>query len=171
MAIKKNSISNFILLVLEKSIDGYSRFEDFTYHHYRYRWGIPELKKSALSQALRRLRLNGYIEKNFQEGRVVYKLSELGADALGIDNVPWDGKWRIVMFDIPENKRVIRDSFRRKLKEWKFKRWQQSVWITQKNITEKLRKLIDSLEITQWVAVIESNDQALHYMKFNGRGT
>lgn len=171
MSIKKKSISNFILLVLEKSIDGYCRFEDFTYHHYRYRWGIPELKKSALSQALRRLRLNGYIEKNLQEGKVVYKLSELGKDALGIDNGPWDGKWRIVMFDIPENKRVIRDSFRRKLKEWEFKRWQQSVWITRKNITEKLRKLIAQLEITQWVAVIESNDQVFHYITFNGRGT
>src|SRR3989344_3419862 len=28
----------------------------------------------------------------------------------------WDGKWRIVLFDIPEPKKKIRDSLRRKLK-------------------------------------------------------
>lgn len=171
MGIKKKSVANFILLVLEKSVDGYCRFEDFTYNHYRYHYGIPELKKPALSQALRRLRQGGYIEKDVKEGKVVYKLSELGTDALGIDNSPWDGKWRLVIFDIPEDKRGIRDLFRRKLKEWEFKRWQQSVWITKKNITGKLRKLIAELEITPWVAVIESEDQSLHYITFNGRGT
>ena len=171
MTIKKKSISNLVLLALEKSIDGYLRFEDFTYHHYRYQYGIPELKKSALSQALRRLRLNGYIERQIEEGKVIYKLSELGADALGIDNTPWDGKWRIVIFDIPESKRRVRDLFRRRLKEWKFRVWQKSVWIIKRNVTEKLRKLIAELEINQWVAVIESDDPSLVHITFNDRGT
>lgn len=41
----------------------------------------------------------------------------------------WDGKWRIVIFDIPNTSRLIRDIFRRKLKEWGFYPVQQSVWI------------------------------------------
>lgn len=158
--VKKNSLSYFILLALEKSVDGYVRFEDFTYHHYRYKWGIPELKKSELSQAFKRLRERGLIIKeNIDTDKIVLKLTEIGREALGEDvNEEWDGKYRIVIFDIPEQKRVIRNLFRRRLIAWGFKRWQQSVWITKRNVTKKLRLLIADLKIDDWIAVIESED-------------
>jgi len=41
----KRRITDFVLLSLEKSIDGYVRFDDFAEHHYRYHYGIPELRK------------------------------------------------------------------------------------------------------------------------------
>ncbi|OGZ56766.1 MAG: CRISPR-associated endonuclease Cas2 [Candidatus Ryanbacteria bacterium RIFCSPLOWO2_02_FULL_45_11c] len=41
----------------------------------------------------------------------------------------WDGKWRIVVFDVAEEKRKIRDKFRRSLISYGFKRMQNSVWI------------------------------------------
>lgn len=41
----------------------------------------------------------------------------------------WDKKWRIVMFDIPENSRGARDHIRRLLKELGFKQLQLSVWV------------------------------------------
>ncbi len=158
--------------MLEKAVDGYCRFEDFTYHHYRYHYGIPELKKSTLSVALYRLRKGGLIEKEVKEGKVIYKLTNLGKDALGrgFDESEWDGKWRLVIFDIPENKRRIRDLFRRRLKDWEFKPWQRSVWLTKRNITDRLRKLIEDLDVSSWVAVIESSDPALHNIIFNDRG-
>ena len=76
-------------------------------------------------------------------------------------NKQWDKKWRIVIYDIPEDKRGVRDLFRRRLKEWGFKLWQKSTWITKKNVTEKLRRLIKQLGISDWVAVIESDDPAI----------
>lgn len=173
MRIRKGSLSQVLLLTLEKAIDGYVRVEDFAYHHYRYHHGIPELKKSALSAAIRRLREAGYIEQGVNENQVILKLTNLGRYALGpkFDEKDWDGKWRIVIFDIPEEKRGVRDLFRRRLKEWGFKNWQQSVWITKNNITGKLRKLIGELEIESWVAVIESDDPVLNNITYNGRGT
>lgn len=171
MRIRKGSASELILLALEKAIDGYIRFEDFAYHHYRYKYGIPKLKKSALSEAMKRLRQAGYIEKNIDGDKVVLKLTLLGKEALGRETGEWDGKWRVVIFDIPENKRVIRDLFRRRLKEWGFKNWQKSVWITKRDITTRLRQLIAQLEITPWVAVIESDDPALVHITLNDRGT
>ena len=46
--------------------------EDFAYHHYRYHYGIPELKKASLAQALKRLREKGFIEKATEknEGKI-----------------------------------------------------------------------------------------------------
>lgn len=173
MKIKKGSLSQTILLILEKGVDGYVRFEDFAYHHYRYHYGYPDLKKSALGAALKRLREGGLVEKDVKSGEVILKLTKLGRDALGkkFDPNKWDGKFRIVIFDIPENKRGVRDLFRRRLKDWEFKNWQRSVWVTKNNITLELRKLIVDLEIEPWVAVVESEDPALNNITFNDRGT
>ncbi len=161
---KKASIGKFVLLALEKAVDGYVRLEDFAYHHYRYHYGIPDLKKTSLAQALKRLREKGFIEKiaDKDESKIIFKLTEIGREFLLLsksdDEVEWDGKWRIVVFDIPESRRLVRDILRSRLKMWDFKPWQKSVWASKKNITEKLRRLIKELDVEDWVLVIESDN-------------
>lgn len=41
----------------------------------------------------------------------------------------WDKKWRVLVFDIPEHKRVLRNKIRLTLASIGFKRLQQSVWV------------------------------------------
>ncbi len=41
----------------------------------------------------------------------------------------WDKKWRLIIFDIPEDRRIKREAFRGKLKEFNFYRLQKSVWV------------------------------------------
>ncbi len=53
----------------------------------------------------------------------------------------WDGKWRIVFFDIPEPERVIRDKIRRLLKELGFKGVQRSVWISPLPVNKKVKEI------------------------------
>jgi len=164
MKVYKKSLAQFVLIVLEKSIDGYVRVEDFAQHHYRYFYGAPELKKSSLAAAIARLRQGGLVQIKSKRSDILVKLTKLGKESLNdfnLDDQPWDGKWRIVIFDIPETQRVVRDLFRRRLKDWGFRNFQQSVWVTKKNVTGKMRKLINKLEIDDWVAVIESEDKAL----------
>lgn len=43
--------------------------------------------------------------------------------------IDWDGKWRMVMFDIPEDKRKLRNILRFHLKKVGFLQIQGSVWI------------------------------------------
>ena len=45
-------------------------------------------------------------------------------------NIRWDGRWRLVMFDIPHSKRKARDELRQKLKELEFYHLQKSVFIS-----------------------------------------
>lgn len=160
MEIKKGSASYWVLYALEKSVDGYSRLEDFAYHHYRYHYGVPELKKSTLAAALKRLREKGFIETDKTDvGKLILKLTDTGRDILmleGGEPEEWDGKWRVVVFDIPEQKRIIRNLFRRNLKKWGFKHLQKSVWISRKNVTEKLFSYIKDLGVEKWVWVFES---------------
>ena len=164
MKVYKKSLAQFVLIVLEKSIDGYVRVEDFAQHHYRYFYGAPELKKSSLAAAIARLRQGGLVQIKSKRSDILVKLTKLGKESLNdfnLDDQPWDGKWRLVIFDIPETQRAVRDLFRRRLKDWGFRNFQQSVWVTKKNVTGKMRKLINKLEIDDWVAVIESEDKAL----------
>lgn len=172
MKVRKGSLSEFVLLALEKAVDGYVRVDDFINNPRRYAFGNPEsLKKSSLAEALRRLRVGGLVEKDINEGDVIYKLTTLGKVSIfpRFEEKHWDGKYRIVVFDIPENKRVVRDLFRRRLKNWGFIVWQKSVWVTRNNITQKLRDLIRELKIEDWVAVIESSDPVLKHIIFNDR--
>ncbi len=41
----------------------------------------------------------------------------------------WDGKWRVLIFDIPENRKKLRDKVRNTLVHLGFVRLQNSVWI------------------------------------------
>ena len=159
---KKKEITNSILFALEKSVDGYLRLEDFAYHHYRYRYDIPELKKSSLSQALKRLRENGLIEL-IDDKELIIRLTDMGRDKILWEkiknsNEKWDGKWRVVIWDIPEKRRVARDLLRYKLKQLGFERLQKSVWACQKNCTKELREFIRKVGIGDWVIVMEAND-------------
>lgn len=140
------------------------------YYAYGMGWDYP-LKKSKFSQAIKRLRERGLIEKDIiNTDQIILKLTNLGIQALGSkDDEEWDGKWRIVIFDIPEQKRIIRNLFRRRLKYWGFKRWQQSVWITKRNVSKQLRLLIHDLKIEDWIAIIESDDTTISNKILDGR--
>lgn len=174
MAVRKKSLSYYILLALEKAVDGYVRLEDFMYKpgYYAYGsgWEYP-LDKSDLAQAFKRLRERGLIkEDKVDAGKVIFKLTGLGQDALGTKvDEKWDGKWRIVIFDIPEQKRNIRRILRDRLKMWEFVQWQKSVWATKRNVTEKLKKLIKELGVDDWIAVLESDNVFIHHSSVSDR--
>lgn len=169
--VTKKSLSWYILLGLEKAVDGYVKFEDFVYNSGFYVQGMREVDKSEFSQALKRLRERGLIKKyNVDVNKVILQLTDLGRNALGLEvEEEWDGKYRIVIFDIPEQKRVVRNLFRRRLKEWGFRRWQQSVWVSKRNVTKRLKILIADLKIEDWIAVIESEDISIGNKLLDGR--
>ncbi len=173
MKTKKGSLSDLILLSLEKTVDGYVRLEDFLYNTHIYARGYERpLKKSAISQALKRLREKDLIEESLSLGGLAYKLSIAGHELLYFqqdDEIDWDGKWRIVIFDIPENQRKLRRILRNKLREWGFTAWQKSVWATRRDIMVKLKDLILELKINKWVALIESDNVFVQNMKLSDR--
>ncbi|KKS69849.1 CRISPR-associated endonuclease Cas2 [Candidatus Daviesbacteria bacterium RIFCSPLOWO2_01_FULL_43_38] len=159
----KKSLTNVILLALEKSVDGYVRFEDFTYNSWFYARGYERnLKKPALSQALRRLRENGLVEL-LSDGELTLRLTDRGKDRalwmkMKMEDEKWDGKWRLVCWDIPEKRRAARNLLRHKLKQLGFQCFQKSVWGCKKDCTKPLRDFIRQVGIEDWVMVVESDD-------------
>jgi len=68
----------------------------------------------------------------------------------------WDRKWRIVMFDIPETKRKMRDSLRRKLKEMGFIEFQKSTFIYPFPCEEEVNFVMNILNISEHVYYIKA---------------
>lgn len=161
----KKNITNLILLSLEKAVDGYVRFEDFAYNLGYYAYGSGwdfTLKKASLAQSLKRLRENGLIDF-IDDEKLLVRLTDQGREKallakIKLEPQKWDGKWRLVIFDIPEKRRAVRDLLRSKLKQWDFIRLQQSVWASKKDCKKPLRDFIKSVGIEDWVMVIESDD-------------
>lgn len=156
---KKKSLSDVVLLSLEKTVDGYVRFEDFVNNSHIYARGYDRpLKKSALSKSIKNLREKGLITTEKAQGRMILKMTNKGKNEVLIQkalrDTNWDGKWRIVIFDIPEENRKIRNILRARLKLWEFEIWQQSVWATKRDITIPLRDFIEEIGIEKWVKVI-----------------
>ncbi len=71
----------------------------------------------------------GYLNPRLQTTkRGADKLAQLDFREIEMTE-PWDGKWRLVMYDIPEEKRNARDQVRRLIKQLGFAQLQQSAWI------------------------------------------
>lgn len=164
--IREKTLGYFVLFGLEKSIQTWVRFVDFAYnpHLYGLSSGYPrEINYGALYQAIKELREKGYIEltKN-DERKILIRLTNKGKKELKIKQVlkekNWDGKWRIVVFDIPEKHKKLRHALRWKLREWEFIPWQKSVWVTKKDLVKPLRDFIKEIGISRWVKVFAAED-------------
>jgi DNA-binding transcriptional regulator PaaX len=121
-------------------------------------------------------RLLNYIEK--KNGSVEIVLSEKGKRKVlefNIDNIKinkpirWDKKWRMVMFDIPEKRRVARNILREKLKEIGFREIQKSVFIHPYPCFDEINFITEYFQLRRFVRFGEmvslSNEEELR-LKF-----
>lgn len=100
----------------------------------------PRLNR-RIGQAINRLRERGLVERVQKDEKVALRLTERGAQLaasmeeeekrlFGIRKPRrWDGKWRIVIFDIWERRRGVRDRLRMLLRRNGFIKIQNSVWV------------------------------------------
>lgn len=137
----------FILLEDEKEVPFY-RLE---------RWGRPA------RGALAKLKSLGYVSKQFIKDEPYYVITKKGEEYLDStlellkNKENWDKKWRLVMFEIPEKSRALRDKLRRELTSLGLGLLQSSVWISPIDIQEKVNQINDKLELDQKIKYFEVN--------------
>jgi len=66
----------------------------------------------------------------------------------------WDGKWRVVLFDIPEKNRVFRDILREHLRALQFRKLQHSVFVSPHPFEKAILELIALYSAEKYVRVI-----------------
>lgn len=65
-----------------------------------------------------------------------------------------DGKLRFISFDIPEQKRHIRDGFRKTIKRIGFKKVQKSLWVCNRNVSKLVETTIKEYKVNKYVTYI-----------------
>lgn len=94
--------------------------------------------KHKISDTFYRLKRQGLIDIKTVNRQIYISLTNEGRKKAGIFQIDqlkitrpklWDGKWRILIFDIAQKKKFSREALRGKLKELKFVMIQKSVWV------------------------------------------
>lgn len=131
---------------------------------------LPLLKKvnlARINQEIKRLQKRGLVEivkrkngvsviKLTKEGKA--KLKRYQIDKLKIEKPQkWDGKWRIIIFDIPISKNSERFLLRKKMKEIGFYKLQNSVFVHPYPCFEVVKYLRDYFGVAAEVEYIEAN--------------
>ena len=104
-------------------------FDFFDKNDFRKKYYIKTRTKELIEQ--------DYLKFEDRNGKSVLVLTKKGEKQLerfklfGKNKKPkkWDGKWRVIAYDVWENNRQKRDLFRQELKEFGFKKLQGSVWV------------------------------------------
>lgn len=110
----------------------------------------------------------GAIEKSKEgtdpKGSDPYKLTEKGFSELCLQfpffrflKETWDGKWRIISYEIPEKKRELRDRLRREMQGWGLGPWHRSFWITPHPILSTLKSLTSQKEEEQYIQAFDAD--------------
>ncbi len=132
------------------------------------------INRATLWRAIRSLYQSKLVAVEKQkDGSLQLVLSEKGKrrsiifdmDRMRIKVPPrWDGKWRIVSFDIPEDHKKLRDTLRQKLRQLGFLEFQKSIFIHPYPCDDEIDFLIEYYDARQYVRkiVAETIDNALH---------
>ncbi len=88
-----------------------------------------------------------------KEGRQTFKKIQL--ENLQITKPPkWDKKWRMVIFDIPEEShKYAREALRGKLKEWEFYQLQKSVWVCPWACENEIRAVAELYDVSPYINI------------------
>lgn len=111
-------------------------------------WGMRD-KPSELSKAIYSLKEYGYLEIVEKDNKKAVRLTDKGKLRVWSPqiNQKWDGRWRLVAFDISEKTKRKRDGFRSALKAMGFRQMQKSLWICPYDVSESIEEVIDMLDI------------------------
>ncbi len=92
-------------------------------------------------------------------------------DKISLKKNSWDGIWRLVIFDIPDDQKKAREALRQKIKEMGFYSLQKSVFITPYECENEIDFVCSIFDIDRNnVLILEVNkfegaEKLIHYFK------
>ena len=122
------------------------------------------IKKQTLKKAIKSLYRSRLVsEKDNLDGSTTIVLTDRGKEKALTFNIEsmtitrpkrWDGKWRMVVFDIPERRRNARDVFRSVLKQLGFYEFQKSVFVHPYECKNEIDYVIEFFKIRSYVRTV-----------------
>ena len=133
--------------------------------------------KRRIREALKKMKRRRIIEfRENKNGETIIKITKKGKERvlkykLQDLTIPkpnkWDGLWRIVIFDIPNKKKLARDTLRNKLQNLGFYKIQKSVFVYPYECEDEIEFIKAIFNIQQYVLLIRAkeidNEELLHH--------
>lgn len=109
--------------------------------------------------AVSRMVKQGWIQSEKQGNKSFYFLTDRGVQRMDeaanriykMKPNEWDGKWRILMYTIPEDKRQLRDDLRKELLWSGFGSFSSGCWISPNDLEKQINRLIEKYDIDEYV--------------------
>lgn len=157
---------DILLLTLAHAVDLFEEANDplhLVSSAYKNMYGfIPErYKKHNFFQVVSRTLRTGDIEKVVKDGKIYLRLTSSGKNKVKRDfpianlTKKWNKHWAIVIFDIEEKSKAVRERLRNKLKSLGFGMLQKSIWISPLSIGSDMREVIQSIGLSKEAFVME----------------
>jgi len=133
-------------------------------------------------QKVHYLQQQGYLKKFIKNKESYIEITDIGKEKLkdlAYNKIKperqntWDGKWRVVIFDVPEDKKDLRNYFRRKIKSWGFKQIQKSVYTFPFECAKEITQISYHIGVMKYATVmiaeiIQGEEEILEHFLNNG---
>ena len=166
------------LVTYFKPFDRHGMYHKTIQDYYKWR----DFDRKRFRDNLRRLKSEGFIRMYLRDNQSVIELTNKGKEKVKLLLIQdykfkypkkWDGKWRMIVFDIPNTKRKTRDILRDKLKLMGCFRLQESVFVFPfdcKGVIDYFKNLYGISPYVQYVVAeaIETQTNLLDYFLRQG---
>lgn len=169
MTIKNNTLHNIsgvILEILHDTADFLPRPFESPYAHLKRVRSLPYRK---YYDTVKRLQSRGVLTVSEKNGKKFIQLTSKGQlevlfkQAQLSTRQSWDGEWRMIIFDIPENARQRRDQLRRLLKLNGYYGLQDSVFISPYPLNRQAVEYLNKSGLRDYIRILliaEMDDDA-----------
>lgn len=158
-----------LLLLLGGLILGLSRSPSrqlYVFRKMRKEW--KEIDKRTLNEAINNLYRSKLVEtKDNSDGTLTLVLSKEGKQVAlryDLDNIAikspnnWDGKWRMVMFDVPEKLKHVRDALRMHFKNMGFYEFQKSVFVHPHPCNNEIEYIVEFYNAHRYIRFVVATE-------------
>jgi len=116
-----------------------------------------------LRQVIKRMQSSKLVEVKEEKGVPIIKITHKGKqkllrykiDEMVLDESNWDGKWRLIIYDVQTGKRANSEMFRTMLNKLRFLKLQKSVYLTPFKCEDEIEYLRLLFEIGNEVQILK----------------
>ena len=138
---------------------------------------LKKYKRAQLLRALSKLKERNQVTHVMEQKNIITVnitsdgktcLKKFDFDNLSIQRPKvWDQKWRMVIFDIPEKKKLAREALREKLKDLGLIKLQDSIWVTPFPCEQEINLIKSVFNLSDyWLDVIVTDNIGLREYQF-----
>lgn len=140
--------------LIEEAVMAFPAKKQSTSLRYRFQRTLKQLQENNLVEI--RDTERSRFARLTQSGQHSLRTMSLG-DNQSLTPMRWDGYWRIVIMNIPENRKDERDAFRYLLKKANFACIKNSVWVSPYPLEHLLENLKKDFGFTDEIFIVLSN--------------